>query len=150
MITTSFIIIEPQTPKEFEAYYLLRYEILRKPWNQPEGSEKDDIEDKCIHAMAMDENKEAIGVCRLQLNSQEEAQIRYMAVDDRMQGKGVGKKIVEFMEDKAKQAGAKKINLHARSNAVEFYKSCGYKIVEKSYLMWGEIQHYLMCKEFES
>ena len=44
MIFSKITIIEPQTPKEFEAYYLLRYEVLRKPWKQPFGSEKDDME----------------------------------------------------------------------------------------------------------
>ncbi len=147
MNSSSILIFEPQTPQEFEAYYLLRYEILRKPWKQPEGSEKDDIENNCIHAMAVNENNDAIGVCRLQFNSKEETQLRYMAVLENMQGNGVGKKLVGFMENKAKLAGANRIILQSRSSAVEFYKKCGYNIVEKSYLMWGEIQHYLMIKQ---
>ena len=28
-------IIHPDTEEEFEKYHLLRWEILRKPWNQP-------------------------------------------------------------------------------------------------------------------
>ena len=147
MNSSSIFIFEPQTPQEFEAYYLLRYEILRKPWNQPIGSEKDDMENNCFHAIAVNENKDAFGVCRLQFNSPEEAQLRYMAVQDKMQGNGVGKKLVGFMENKAKLAGAKRIILQSRSSAVEFYKKCGYSVVEKSYLMWGEIQHYLMIKQ---
>ena len=35
-------IIEPTTSEEFKKYYNLRYEILRKPWGQPQGSEIDD------------------------------------------------------------------------------------------------------------
>jgi N-acetylglutamate synthase-like GNAT family acetyltransferase len=147
MNTNSVKIIEPQTPQEFEAYYLVRYEVLRKPWNQPIGSEKDEHEDKCIHAMACDEHKNVIGVCRLQFNSDSEAQIRYMGVKENTQGLGIGKKLIEFMEQKAKQKGTAKMILQARSNAVDFYKKCGYTIIEKSYLMWGEIQHYLMEKK---
>ena len=147
MNSSLILIFEPQTPQEFEAYYLLRYEILRKPWNQPLGSEKDDIENNCIHAMAVNDSKDTIGVCRLQFNSPEETQLRYMAVLDKMHGNGVVKKLVGFMENKAKLAGANRIILQSRSSAVEFYKKCGFTVVEKSYLMWGEIQHYLMIKQ---
>jgi N-acetylglutamate synthase-like GNAT family acetyltransferase len=143
---SSITIQEPQTPKEFGAYFLLRYEILRKPWNQPNGSEQDEMEDVSIHAMAISEQNEIIGVCRLQLNSKEEAQLRYMAVKEEMQGKGIGKKLIAYLENKAKENGAKKIILQSRENAVPFYINCGYNLVEKSYLMWNQIQHYLMQK----
>ena len=34
-------IIQPKSPEDFKKYYNLRYEVLRKPWNQPIGSERD-------------------------------------------------------------------------------------------------------------
>ncbi len=139
-------IIKPQTPKEFEVYYFIRYTILRKPWNQTPGSEKDDQETTSIHMMALDEHNTALGVCRLQLNTPYEAQIRYMGVLENARKKGVGMKIIEYAENTAKENNSKKILLHAREVAIPFYEKCGYKIVEKSYLMWNEIQHYLMEK----
>jgi N-acetylglutamate synthase-like GNAT family acetyltransferase len=142
----SIKISQPQTSKEFEAYYLVRYEQLRKPWNQPLGSEMDDIESLCIHAMASDNNDNIVGVCRIQFNSNNEAQIRYMAVVEKAQGLGIGRKLIDYMETQAVKHGAHKIILHSRFNAVDFYKKCGYSVKEKSYLMWGEIQHYLMEK----
>ncbi|HLG34707.1 MAG TPA: GNAT family N-acetyltransferase [Bacteroidia bacterium] len=140
------IIKEPQTKEEFEQYYHLRWEMLRKPWGFPKGSEKTDDEDKCIHAIILDEKTAVTAVCRLQFNSDEEAQIRFMAVKENMQGKGLGKKIISFMEDKARERKRKKIILHARENAVEFYKSCGYSGEKKSHVLWGVIHHRLMEK----
>jgi len=140
------IIRKPQTPKEFEAYYLLRYELLRKPWQQPIGSEKDNQEDIAIHAMAVDEDENVLGVCRLQFNSENEAQLRFMAVKENTQGLGIGKKLIDYMEAEAKKGGAKTIILQARENAVGFYEKCGYLIKEKTFLMWNQIQHYLMAK----
>lgn len=137
---------EPQTPKEFEAYYLLRYEVLRKPWEQPFGSEKDANEANSIHIMACDEENNVLGVCRLQFNSPTEAQLRFMGVKENTQGLGIGKKLIAYAEEKAKQQGATKIILQAREIAVEFYRKCGYSVVEKSFLMWDKIQHYLMEK----
>lgn len=138
---------KPQTIKEFEAYYLLRYEILRKPWNQPPGSEKDEQEDSSIHAMAVDEDSLLYGVCRMQYNSNDEAQLRYMAVKSDAQGMGVGKKLINYMEVIAKDAGVKNMVLQSRENAVAFYEKCGYSVKEKTFLMWGQIQHYLMTKK---
>lgn len=143
----SITIKEPQTSKEFEAYYLLRFEVLRKPWNQPLGSEKDNNEDISTHIMACDQNNTILGVCRLQLNSATEAQLRFMGVKENTQGLGIGKKLITYAEQKAKQQGTSKVILQAREIAVEFYKKCGYSVVEKSFLMWNEIQHYLMEKK---
>lgn len=135
----------PITKQDFEGYYQLRYDVLRKPWNQPLGSEIDKDEDSSYHAF-IKHNDEVIAVCRMQLNSPEIAQLRYMAVSPSMQGKGLGKIIIKFLEEKSKELGAQKVILHARENALPFYKSCGYGVVEKSYLLFDEIQHYLMEK----
>jgi len=142
-------IIEPQTQQEFEAYYLVRYQTLRKPWNQPIGSEKDEFESSSIHAMALNDKDKIIGVCRLQKNTDFEFQIRFMGVIDEAQGLGVGKKLIDYMEKKATSLGAQKMILQARENAVPFYLKCGYSIKQKSFVLWNIIQHYLMEKELD-
>ncbi len=131
--------------KQFEKYYELRWKILRKPWNQPRGSERDDIEDEAIHIMACDDDK-IVGVARLHFNSMEEAQIRYMAVDEKYRGQGIGSMMLRRLEEIAKKKGAKYIILNARENAVNFYKKNGYSTVEKSYVLFNTIQHYKMMK----
>ena len=141
-------IIEPTTSEEFKKYYNLRYDILRKPWGQPPGSEKDEGEETSIHRMIIDENlREALAVGRLQFNSTHEAQIRYMAVADNLQGKGLGSQIISALEDVARGKGIQRIILSARGNALQFYKNNGYEIVKKTHLLFGEIQHWLMGKE---
>ena len=143
-------IIEPTTSEEFKKYYNLRYEILRKPWGQPKGSERDDGEDMSNHRMIIDEKTgNALAVGRLQFNSEDEAQIRYMAVADEFQGQGLGSQIISALEDVARGKGIQKIILSARENALQFYKNNGYKIVKKTHLLFGEIQHWLMKKELE-
>ena len=141
-------IIEPNSSAEFEQYYNLRYEVLRKPWLQPKGSEKDDGEKSSIHRMIIDEsNGKAVAVGRLQFNTSEEAQIRYMAVSDNYQLKGYGNIIVKTLEDIALNKGIRNIILQARENALKFYWKNGYEIIEKSYLLFDEIQHWLMVKK---
>lgn len=141
-------IIEPNSSAEFEQYYNLRYEVLRKPWLQPKGSEKDDGDKSSIHRMIIDEsNGKAVAVGRLQFNTREEAQIRYMAVSDNYQLKGYGNIIVKTLEDIALKKGIRNIILQARENALKFYWKNGYEIIEKSYLLFDEIQHWLMVKK---
>jgi N-acetylglutamate synthase-like GNAT family acetyltransferase len=111
------------------------------------GSEKDNSEDASTHIMASDENGNLVGVCRLQKNAPDQAQLRFMAVKETLQGKGIGMKLIAYAEDKAKQQGAKILILQARETVIEFYKKCGYSVVEKSFLMWDKIQHYLMEKK---
>ena len=140
-------ILIPQTQNELEQYYDLRWRILRKPWNQPEGSEKDKIEDECIHIIAKD-NDNVIGVGRLQFNSKDEAQIRYMAVEPDYEKQGVGKKIVGALEGYVKENKRTMITLDAREPAVGFYEKLGYTKKEKTYLLFNKIQHYKMRKTF--
>tara|TARA_B110000116_G_C16626412_1_gene486205 strand:- start:179 stop:616 length:438 start_codon:yes stop_codon:yes gene_type:complete len=141
-------IIEPNTSDEFKIYYKLRYEVLREPWFQPKGSERDEEEETSLHRMIIDEpHGKAVAVGRLQFNTIEEAQIRYMAVSDDYQGKGYGRKMVKALDNIAREKGSRKIILQSRGNAVKFYEKNGYKIIEKSYLLFDQIQHWLMEKE---
>ncbi len=139
-------IIQPKTENEFKSYYQLRWDLLRAPWNQPEGSEIDDIEDQCFHLMAVDDDSEVIAVARLQFNSDTEAQIRYMAVAEPYQSQGIGRRLIETMEKHATASACKKIVLDAREPAVGFYQRLGYCIDEKSYLLFEQIQHFRMSK----
>lgn len=145
-----FTIRQPQTEEEFEQYYQLRWLILRAPWQQPNGSEKDSIEENCIHFISLqqqkNQQKEVIGVARLQFNTIDEAQIRYMAVNPLYERKGIGRQLMASMEQRAAESGYKKIKLDAREMAIGFYQLCGYKITKKSYLLFDEIQHYTMEK----
>ena len=140
-------ISEPKTKNEFEKYYEFRWKILRKPWNQPKGSEKDELENKSIHKMICNENGEIIACGRLHFNTEMEAQIRYMAVEEEYQGKGIGSQILKSLEESAKEKGAKYIVLNARDNAITFYEKYGYRIVEKSHTLFGLIEHFRMRKE---
>ena len=141
------IITQPKTPEEFEKYYDLRWRILRAPWNQPEGSEKDDKEEAAIHVMVCENVGIPVGIGRAHFNTDEEAQIRYMAVEENQRGKGIGALVLWELEKKAKEKGAKFIILNARDTAIKFYEKHGYKIVKQAHTLFGSIPHYEMRKD---
>lgn len=135
----------PQTDAEWKAYYALRFNVLREPWNQPLGSEVLADEDQAIHAIAVEDN-EVLGVARMHESAEKQGQVRCVATATAAQGKGIGKAIMAYLEEEAKTKGWTEIVLEARENAVPFYQAIGYTIVAESYLLFGEIQHYRMSK----
>ncbi len=140
------IVRSPQASEEWKAYYQLRFDVLREPWNQPPGSEVLPDEDQVIHVAAFDEEEKVVGVARLQTNEPGIGQVRCVAVSTTAQGKGVGKKLMSHLEKIAEQQGITEIILEARENAVPFYQSIGYEVTKTSYLLFNEIQHYTMWK----
>jgi ribosomal protein S18 acetylase RimI-like enzyme len=138
--------IEPKTKEDFQRYYDLRWRILRKPWDQPVGSEKDELENQSIHIMVCQDDRKPIGVGRVHLNTPTEAQIRYMAVEEGFRSKGTGSIILKELEIRIKKKGAKYVTLNARESAVKFYERNGYHVVEKTHTLFGSIPHYKMEK----
>lgn len=136
---------EPKTEGEFEKYYELRWRVLREPWGQPRGSERDELEGEAVHVMAC-AGGEVVGVGRLHFNSKEEAQIRYMAVKEGYRGRGIGSSILRELERRAKGLGARYIVLNAREGAAKFYEARGYKVVGRARPLFG-IPHLRMRKE---
>lgn len=139
------MIRSPKTKEEWDSYYDLRYTILRAPWNQPRGSERNEGDETAKH-FAFFDRESIIGVGRLDIMPNAIGQIRFMAVAEHQQGSGVGKNLMLHMETLAKEAQCKEIILHAREIAIPFYAKLGYLINEKSHLLFDEIQHYLMTK----
>tara|TARA_B100000575_G_C23094542_1_gene631197 strand:+ start:980 stop:1417 length:438 start_codon:yes stop_codon:yes gene_type:complete len=139
-------ILSPKTKIQYESYYFFRWKLLRKPLNKEIGTEKDLLEDSSIHRMVIDNNDDIIAVGRLHHNNSNESQVRYFAVDENFRRQGMGSYLMEDLENLAKKAKRKEIILNARENAVNFYKSIGYKIIQKSYILFDKIQHYEMKK----
>ena len=145
-----FTVHEPKTDCEFREYYLLRWKILRKPFNKKQGNEKDNLEKDSIHIYIKNNSNSIVAVGRLHLvanSSSKIAQIRFMAVDTPYQKLGLGKILLKELESRAKKISVCLIILHARDKAVTFYEKNGYKIIEKSHLLFNQVQHWLMHKK---
>ena len=138
----------PQNNLEWENYFDLRFRILRKPLQQPIGSEKNEGDATGIH-FALYENQVLKAIARLDLQDENMAQVRFVAVENNSQGKGFGKKLMLEIENYCKQNQLIKIELQARENAVPFYLSLDYELIKPTHLLFGKIQHFLMVKEIE-
>jgi N-acetylglutamate synthase-like GNAT family acetyltransferase len=130
-------IIAPETEEQWGGYYLLRYDVLRKPWNQSFDSTKDDTEESSLHRIVLDEDGKIVGAGRLQFNSPVQAQVRSMAIHSSCQGKGVGKILLDHLEKTAAERGCTEVILDSRDYAIGFYEKCGYSTIAPSYLLFG-------------
>jgi GNAT superfamily N-acetyltransferase len=141
-------IIPPTTPEQWRAYYQLRYKVLRKPWGQAEGTEYAEDDDVSLHGMIFDKKGDALAVGRIHFTATDQAQLRFMAVRDDMQGLGLGKTLLHYLEKRAQKENPALIQivLEAREHAVTFYEKQGYFVIDKSYVLFGSIQHFRMIK----
>jgi len=145
-MTENIVFRKPVSKSDFEKYYDLRWRILRKPWNQPKGSEKVDTDEKSYHIMAEIEGK-VVGVGCIHEIEKGVGRIRFMGVDDDFQNLGIGRKMVTLLENNAHQQNWKIVRLWAREIAWEFYLNLGYKITGDGELLFDVIKHKIMEKE---
>ncbi|MEO6134409.1 MAG: GNAT family N-acetyltransferase [Ginsengibacter sp.] len=135
---------------EYDQMVNLRFEILRKPLNLNFNADELEREKNDILIGAFDEDK-MLGCCLLtsQDKDNEVARLRQMAVQNNLQGKGIGASMMNFAENVATDKGFKTLTMHARKTAVGFYEKLGYKVSGKEFLEIS-IPHYIMEKKLEN
>ena len=135
----------PATAEEWQRYYQLRWQILRAPWRQPPGSERDELESAAYHLMLVNEQGDIAAAGRLHQLDTNTAQVRYMAVATEYQGKGAGSRLLAALEAQAVAWGCASVRLNARDTALAFYRRYGYRFVAEAATQFG-IAHLLMQK----
>jgi len=118
-----------------ETYYQmveLRDLILRKPLGivltpKQLAQDIDDFHLACFY------EKTFIGCLVLTPKQGGEIQMRQVAVLNEWQGRGIGGRMVKFSEEFARTKGYKRMVMHAREYAVNFYLNLGYEVFGESF-----------------
>ncbi len=144
---SSITLTSPDTEQDWAAYQTLRWNLLRAPWlpGQPalfESPDRPNIE----HVIAKHETGAVIGCGRLHWLGQGHAQIRAMAVHPDFQGTGLGRRLLQRLEQLARGRGVTQIKLQARQSAVAFYQRCGYVVTGAGETLFETIPHQWMAK----
>lgn len=129
---------------DYDRMVALRYKILREPLGLTFSAEYLEKENEDTLCVCENEGK-IVGCCILTPVDKSVVQLRQMAVDDSVQKKGVGGKLLLFAEESAKENGFDKIVLHARKVAIGFYLKYNYGIVGNEFEEVG-IPHFEMQK----
>jgi N-acetylglutamate synthase-like GNAT family acetyltransferase len=111
---------------EFAQMVELRNRVLRRPLGLLLSASDIEKDARDIHFVAVI-GGEMVGCLILTEIDKETARMRQVAVDSSVQGRGVGRKLVEAFETRAQSLGFSKIILYARDSAIPFYLKLGYE-----------------------
>ena len=111
----------------------LRNSVLLRPIGIPDfGWEMNDK--ASWHFVAVEMDKVIGCVVLYHVDKQaSRAQLMQMAVDHSSQGKGVGKKLVSYLLEFARNQGLKEIIIHSRSSVNAFYKQFGFEMIGEEF-----------------
>jgi predicted GNAT family N-acyltransferase len=137
-------IIDHGSP-QYQQMVKLRDEVLRKPLGLQFTAEELEEEKEHLLIGAYEDDK-LLACCMLVEENPKTVRLRQMAVLKDLQGKGIGKALMLFAENLARDRGYKKITMHARKNAVGFYEKMGYIRMGDEFIEIT-IPHYLMEKK---
>ena len=135
--------IDYGTP-EYAQMLNLRNEILRKPLNLFFDKAELEREKEDILIGAFEENK-MLGCCLLTRVDKDCVRLRQMAVQNNLQGKGIGASMMNYAENIARDAGFKIVIMHARKPAMGFYEKLGYSVTGSEFTE-VLIPHFIMEK----
>ncbi len=130
---------------EYHQMLRLRDDILRKPLGLTFNEEELKQEKNNMLIGAFDDDQ-MLGCCMLVEENPTTVKLRQMAVLNDLQGKGIGRALMNFAENIARDRGYKIMSMHARKNAIGFYEKMGY-VVSSSEFIEITIPHHVMEKK---
>ena len=130
--------------KEYKQMVALRLEILRKPLGLSFTEDELANEKNDILIGAFDEDK-ILACCLLTKVDNATIKLRQMAVQNNLQGKGIGASIMSFAEIVARDKGYKKLMMHARNTAIGFYEKFDFKVKGNEFIEVN-VPHHVMEK----
>jgi len=147
-------LIDPQADEQWVEYIACRVRNLYTPYGLPASCADSDLDrpraraDVRHRAAALDGR--IVGVGRLDLPPGDDrgpcAQLRYFAVDAHTRGSGVGRTLMAEFERLARDAGAVRLWMEARQEALGFYERCAYLDAGPGPTKWGLIPHRILEK----
>ena len=123
----------------------VREEVFVREQGVPIEMEWDEWDERCVHALAVDQAGRAVGTGRLL----PDGRIGRMAVLRTWRGRGVGTAILEALMQPARQQDMPAITLHAQTHAAAFYGRYGFSAVGEIFMEAG-IPHVTMTLRLSS
>lgn len=101
----------------------VRYEVFVVEQKVPLDMEWDEMDVRCVHAVAYSAEGTAVGTGRLL----PDGHIGRMAVRQPVRGKGIGAIMLEALVDAASKRGDREVMLNAQTQAEPFYERYGFR-----------------------
>jgi predicted GNAT family N-acyltransferase len=137
-------VIEITDPSQMEQAWAIRRAVFIDEQGVPEEIEIDEDDARAFHALALEGNT-PVG-CGRMVAYDGYAKIGRMAVMNKRRGEGIGRSILAFLMERARERGIRRAVLHAQLTAEGFYLKNGY-IPEGEVFDEAGIPHRLMSRE---
>ncbi len=105
--------------------YTLRHEVFVVEQRVPPELEQDEKDADAFHVVAL-EGDRCVGTGRLVRQAGGVGRIGRMAVDAKLRRGGVGARVLDALEARAREEGLREIELHAQCYVESFYQRHGY------------------------
>tara|TARA_R110002072_G_scaffold269868_2_gene429283 strand:- start:12392 stop:12973 length:582 start_codon:yes stop_codon:yes gene_type:complete len=125
----------------------LRERVLRQPLGLSLWDENLTEESRQLHFGLLNTESRPVACLVVVSLTGQAVKIRQMAVDPDYQGQGLGRKLMQRVEQWLMARGVKTATLHARTTAVGFYESLGYVQIGAEFAEVG-IPHCKMTRNF--
>ncbi len=119
--------LDPSDPRMAQAH-ALRHEVLFAPFGIPRDDRWDDEGADRLHIAAFRDG-ELVGYANMLLNPDGTGHVRQVSVLPELQRSGVGRALMEGIEDEARRRGIARLSLNARTTAEGFYARIGWRTV---------------------
>jgi predicted GNAT family N-acyltransferase len=139
-------VIEITGRPQMEQAWAIRRLVFIEEQHVPEEIEIDDDDADALHALALEGNV-PVG-CGRMVAHDDYVKIGRMAVLRERRGEGIGRRILVFLMERAKQRGFRRAVLHAQLTAEGFYLKNGY-IPEGEVFEEAGIVHRRMFRELQ-
>lgn len=126
--------------------FCVRRRVFVEEQRVPMELEIDEYEDEATHFVAYIDG-EPVGTARLRWKDHLTAKAERVAVMKPYRGNGIGKLLMQALEEEARRKNATSIQLHAQIQAQQFYERLGYKAYGDLFFD-ANIKHIAMKKNF--
>lgn len=126
--------------------FCVRRRVFVEEQRVPMELEIDEYEDEATHFVAYIDG-EPVGTARLRWKDHLTAKAERVAVMKPYRGNGIGKLLMQALEEEARRKNATSIQLHAQIQAQRFYERLGYKAYGDLFFD-ADIEHIAMKKTF--
>lgn len=130
---------------EYEESIDLRNELFRKPWGL-DIRDEDLSQDENMLMFGAYDGDTLIGTIFLAHGEKNIGIIKSVTVDKKYQGTGLGRYLMNYIEDVAREKGYKEAKLMGRVSVQVFYEKLGYKVISEPY-DYKTIPHVDMIKK---
>ncbi|WP_435096611.1 GNAT family N-acetyltransferase [Halarchaeum sp. P4] len=119
-------VVRADTDAAYEDALTVRYAVFVDEQGVPEELEVDEHEGRATHYVAYADDA-PVGAARWREYDDETVKVERVAVRETHRGEGWGARLMDAVEDDARDAGYERARLHAQTPVVDFYSARGYE-----------------------